>query len=950
MPDSFSNAYDPKIVEENCYRFWEDEGFFHADPTSQKPSYCIILPPPNITGSLHMGHALVDAVQDVLIRWKRMNGFETLWMPGLDHAGISTQTVVEKQLMRTQGKKRKDFSREEFLEHVWHWKEQNEKQIISQLKKLGCSCDWSRQRFTMDEPSNKAVRTIFKKMFDQGLIYRGDYLVNWDPVTQTALADDEVEYEEISSFLWYFDYPLEDGSSHITIATTRPETMLGDVAVAVSPKDERYKKFVGKKIKLPITGRLIPIIEDHFVDPDFGTGAVKITPAHDPNDYEIGLRHHLDMINIMTPEGKINDVAPEFSKLSMQEARSAVVNYMKKNHFLKKVEPHLLRVGISYRSKAVIEPYLSKQWFACMSVFKDKLLNAVKNREIKMIPSSFENTYYHWISNLRDWCISRQLWWGHRIPIWYHVSNPDKMICYDGEDLPEEVKKDPDQWKQDEDVLDTWFSSALWPFSTLGWPEKTLELEKFYPTSVLVTGHDILFFWVARMIMMGEFALGEKPFHETFLHGLIYGRSYWRVDDEGSVHYLLPEERVSYDMGNPLPKGVFSKWEKMSKSKGNIIDPIEIIDSFGADAMRMALLSALTHARQIDLDRRRFEEYKNFANKFWNSARFVFMNLNAQNNLEELSSENLSQGLNKNLLRLEDHWILSRFNQTILDVTHHLSVYEFDKAIHACYSFYWDEFCSYFVEFSKPYLFGKIFGFQERENKQKLLAILLLGCLRLFHPFVPFITEEIFQKMKKKFSALYKNKALDFYTQEAIESLSQEACMVSLYPRAQKQDISEEANNRFKKISSIIYHIRNIRGDLQLPPSIQCDIYFTSKENSPLFHLLKDNSHLISSLIKVKNYYFETEEPRLNFASTAVFEDITITIPLPEEMKTKEIDRLKNQTTKLVRQIDSLKAKLDNKLFVEKAPPSLIETTQLALEEHEKILCELKKKLSTLQT
>ncbi len=589
-------AYTPKDVEEKWYTFWESKGFFKADSHSSKPAYCISIPPPNVTGVLHMGHALVDTLQDVLVRWKRMSGFEALWVPGTDHAGIATQTVVERHLMATTGKRRKEFSREDFLDHVWKWKEQSQSQILSQLKKVGCSCDWSRLAFTMDDKRNRAVRTMFKKMFDDKLIYRGDYLVNWDPVTQTALADDEVEYEERDSFLWYFRYPLSDHSGHIVIATTRPETMLGDTAIAVSPNDERYHQFVGKTAIQPMAKRPIPIITDRFVDPAFGTGAVKITPAHDPNDYEMGLSHKLPFINVLTPDGRMNENAGQFAGMTKEEARTAVVEGMRDLGLLLKIEPHKNRVGISYRSKAVIEPYLSKQWFVRMTKFKPLLRSVVEEKKVRLIPSNWENTYFHWIDNLRDWCISRQLWWGHRIPIWYRKDDPEVMICYDGPDVPPEVRKDPEAWVQDEDVLDTWFSSSLWPFSVLGWPDHTDDLKKFYPNSTLITGHDILFFWVARMILMGEYALNTPPFPETFLHGLIYGKSYWRIQKDGSVAYATPQERLSFDLGEPIPSNVHSKWEKMSKSKGNIIDPLEIIESYGTDAMRMGLCASATHA------------------------------------------------------------------------------------------------------------------------------------------------------------------------------------------------------------------------------------------------------------------------------------------------------------------------------------------------------------------
>ncbi|NDE82617.1 MAG: valine--tRNA ligase, partial [Chlamydiia bacterium] len=577
-----AKAFESKLIEDKWSAFWQTNQCFVANPSSSKPAFSLVMPPPNVTGVLHMGHALVNTLQDVLTRWKRMQGFEVLWMPGTDHAGIATQTVVERNLIAQTGKRRKDFSREEFLDHVWDWKNKSQDSILQQLKKLGCSCDWSRLCFTMDEPRNKAVKAAFKKFYDDGLIYRGDYLVNWDPITQTALADDEVEHEEKDSFLWYFRYPLaHDPSQSITVATTRPETILGDVAVAVNPSDPRYSNVIGKNLTLPITGRLIPIIADYSVEIGFGTGAVKITPAHDPNDYEMAGRHNLAMINIMTPDGKINEQGLEFEGLPMQEARVKIVDKMGRLGFLEKIEPHKLRVGISYRSKAIIEPYLSKQWFVKMSGFKPILRNLVETKQIRLIPENWENTYFHWIDNLRDWCISRQLWWGHRIPIWYNKHDPEKIICYTGDIIPEEVALHPDQWEQDEDVLDTWFSSALWPFSTMGWPENSDELKKFYPTSTLITGHDILFFWVARMVLMGAYLTDAPPFKETFLHGLIYGKSYWKTAKDGSIAYITGDDRRSYDLGKPLPAGVQYKWEKMSKSKGNIIDPLEIIEDFG---------------------------------------------------------------------------------------------------------------------------------------------------------------------------------------------------------------------------------------------------------------------------------------------------------------------------------------------------------------------------------
>lgn len=943
-------SYSPHDVEQKWYKYWEEKHFFSASPNHSKPPYCIVLPPPNVTGALHMGHALVDTVQDTLIRWKRMSGYEALWIPGVDHAGIATQTVVEKHLIATTGKRRKDFSREEFLSHVWSWKDHYEQNIIGQLKKVGCSCDWDKGRFTMDEASNKAVKCMFKKMYDEGLIYKGDYLVNWDPVSQTALADDEVEHEEKEGFLYHIRYPIADSNEYIIIATTRPETLLGDVAVAVSEKDPRYAHVLGKHLILPIVGRMIPIIADHYVDPAFGTGAVKITPAHDFNDYEVGLRHHLPMINIMTPDGKINENGKEFQGLSMPEAREAICQKLQQEGFLVKKEPHQHRVGISYRSKAVIEPYLSKQWFIKMSHFKKPLLNAIKQKKIKMIPEHWESTYFHWIENLRDWCISRQLWWGHQIPIWYNIKDPSIMICYDGEGVPEEVKNHPELWKQDEDVLDTWFSSGLWPFSTLGWPEKTDLLKKFYPTSVLVTGHDILFFWVARMILMGEYALGEVPFHETFLHGLIYGKSYLKENKDGTFSYLSAKEKIDYDLGKPIPKEISSKWEKMSKTKGNVIDPLEIIDSYGADAMRMALLSSLTHARQIDLDRRRFEEFKNFANKMWNSARFVFMNLEATpSGLPELTSHELSRGLDLSLCSVEDHWILNTLNETISQGLNHLKNYEFDKVSSLFYAFFWDKFCAYYLEIAKPVLFGKAKSPEERSNKQKILLIVLLASIRLMHPLAPFITEEIFQRLKARFPECNACDDLDVYTKDALEALASKACIVAPYPTVLPSFAAKEVAEDFASLDSIVYQIRNIRGEMQMPPQVACDVHFVGCNASKLKKLLESNKLFITALVKIGHIVFTEAAPEnVGFATSVPIQDIQMVIPLPAELREKEIHRLRSLLDKLYLQKEDLEKKLANKEFTEKAPAHLVDKMRQQLQECLEKTADLNNKLESL--
>lgn len=945
-------AYEAKTIDTKWYQFWEGHRFFQADPLSPKPSYCIVIPPPNVTGVLHMGHALVNTLQDILIRWKRMQGFEALWVPGTDHAGISTQTVVERHLIRTYGKKRKDYTREEFLAHVWEWKEKSESRIIEQLKRLGSSCDWSRLRFTMDEGNNRAVRTMFKKLFDDGLIYRGDYLVNWDPVTQTALADDEVEYEERQSFLWHIKYPLADGSGFVHIATTRPETMLGDTAVAVAPGDERYTALVGKQIRLPLVNRLIPIIADHHVDPTFGTGVVKVTPAHDPNDYQMGRDHGLPFINIMTPDGCINANGGQFEGLTMAEAREAVVESLRKEGWLEKVEPHINRVGVSYRSKATIEPYLSKQWFVRMEKFAKRLREIVVEGETRLIPSNWESTYFHWIDNLRDWCISRQLWWGHRIPIWYHREDPNRLICYDGADLPEEVRANPDQWIQDPDVLDTWFSSALWPFATLGWPDQTPDLAKFYPNSTLVTGHDILFFWVARMLAMGDYAMGEVPFPESFLHGLIYGKSYWRNRPEGGVLYVTEQERLDYDLGKPVPKDVFSKWEKMSKSKGNIIDPLEMIDQYGTDAVRMALCASATQARQIDLDRRRFEEFKNFANKIWNGARFVLLNLqeNEAQGTSGLGAKDFSQGIDESILALEDRWILSTLNRTVQSVNRHLEHYEFDQAALEAYDFFWKEFCAYYVEISKPVLFGKAGTAQERTNKQKLLVIVLCQAIRLMHPMAPFITEELFHILKDQLEGIEIIPHSDPYTRECIQALLSPACIVAPFPQVvRSSDLNPEIDQTFALMEQVIYTIRNIRGEMKLSPGTATDVYIIGQADDPEWQTVQNNALMITALVRTQKIVVETREPSLGFVCTGVYHSLKIILPLPEELLKQELLRLTKEKEKLLISLDKLRTQLANPDFVSKAPAQLIEKQQQQLTQGEKELEEISLKLSSFQ-
>ncbi|MEM7174895.1 MAG: valine--tRNA ligase [Chlamydiota bacterium] len=931
--EDLPKQYNPDLTEEKWYAFWQQKGCFHADPSSGKPPYCLVMPPPNVTGVLHMGHALVNTLQDIVVRWRRMMGDEVLWVPGLDHAGISTQTVVEKDLIAKEGKRRTDLDRDQFLARVWKWKEERSGQIVDQLKRLGCSCDWMRERFTMDEDASLAVRTLFKKLFDDGLIYRGDYLVNWDPVTQTALADDEVEYEEKEGHLWYFNYPFKEGEGHITIATTRPETMLGDVAVAVSPRDERYRAVIGKKVLLPIVNRELPIIADQAVDPEFGTGAVKITPAHDPNDYEIGCRHHLPMINILHPDATLNENGLEYEGLSVEEARSHIVARIKEIGFLEKTESHHHRVGVSYRSKAIIQPFLSKQWFIRMAPFKDKLIAAVKEGKVRMIPKNWESTYFHWIENLRDWCISRQLWWGHRIPIWYHRDDPNRILCYAKTGRPPEVIKDPASWRQDDDVLDTWFSSALWPFSALGWPHKTRELNLFYPNATLITGHDILFFWVARMIMMGEYAMGEVPFKETVLQGLIYGKSYFRKEPNGGVTYASAEEKKQYDLGNTPPAGIHAKWEKMSKSKGNVIDPIEIIDLYGADAMRMALTASATQSRQIDLDRRRFEEFRNFANKIWNGARFVLINMT-------LSSEELMTGIDFSLLTLEDKWMLSSLNRVIQKMERYLSESTFDRFAMQSYTFFWDEFCADYVEIAKPLLSKKIGTEDERLNKQKLLITVLVQALLLMHPVAPFITEEVFSQIKTRFPKL-RAATPDRYTEVTVRALRSVACAVAPYPTVICETaIDQTVEQQFQTIKSIAHAVRQIRAEMQLPRHIASDLIIRG-DNDDALNLITKQSNLLKALVPLYNITANPAKDPTGFTSSTYVNGVKLILPLPTELEAKEKRRLAKEQTKVEQAIVALEQQLANEDFVANAPKDIVSKQRLKLSE-------LKTKLSDI--
>lgn len=922
--DRLKQPYNPLETEK------EIEFNFSSDPLSKKPPYCIIMPPPNVTGTLHMGHALVTTIQDTLIRFHRMNGFETSWIPGTDHAGIATQSVVEKKLFKETGKRRADFSREEFLSHVEEWKDLHKDRIRNQIKKMGASADWGKERFTLDKEATMSVRTVFKKMYDDGLIYRGDYLVNWDTHLQTALADDEVEYEEKDGNLWYFSYPVEGLNETLVIATTRPETMLGDTAVAVNGCDERYKHLIGKMVRLPLSDRLIPIIKDHYVDKEFGTGAVKITPAHDFNDYEIACRHNLPLINIMNIDGTVNQNGGAFQGMTMLEARANVVERMKDLNHLVKVEIRSHRVGVSYRSKSIIEPLLSKQWFVKMESFKDKLLSAVFDGKIEIVPKEWEKTYRHWIENLRDWCISRQLWWGHRIPIWYDKEDESKMICHIGEDLPKEVKLHPEKYRREEDVLDTWFSSALWPLTCLGWPNNTLELKKFYPTAVLVTGHDILFFWVARMILMGEYANKDVPFKKVFLHGLIFAKSYWRKDEEGNINYLDKEEWIRFERGEKIPAGVEFKWEKMSKSKGNIINPLDIIEEYGTDALRLALISSVTTAKQIDLDFRKFEESKNFANKLWNGSSFVIQNIFTY----------LTADFEEQSFKVEDRWILSKFSKAIESAHAAIGSFNFSDLSSNLYDFFWNDFCAYYLEISKPYLYGKVGSEKEKNTKKWLLFTILTGVIKLYHPVAPFITEELFsilQDLQKGIT--YPNHPLLLQVKETYE---QKECALTSLPICHMKDANAE--EIFKNLQQTLYSIRNMRQETNIPPGEMVKIHIETENPD-----LEMNKNVLFALTKIDSIdFYETMPVNNSPSSVAILPNVKIILFIPESLLVKEKVRLQKALEKTIKSLENTKNQLSNKDFIERAPKELLEEKQSLLNSLLETKTEIESKLTSL--
>ena len=875
-----SKAFEPRQAEKRLYDYWLKKNLFHAKDKSKAQAFSIVIPPPNVTGMLHMGHALNNTLQDVIIRFKRMQGFNTLWMPGMDHAGIATQNVVEQELAK-EGLSRHDLGRDKFIARVWKWKEKYGGVIINQLKRLGCSCDWERERFTMDEGLSQAVREVFVRLYNDGLIYQGDYIVNWCPRCHTAISDLEVEFKQDASFLWNIRYPFAEGHGEIIVATTRPETMLGDTAVAVNPQDKRYKDKVGRYVILPLVNKKIPIIADEYVTMDFGSGAVKITPGSDPNDFAMAQRHNLEIITIMDGKGIINENGGIYKGQDRYEARKSVITDLEKGKYLVSTEPYTHSVGQCYRCKTDIEPMVSKQWFVKIKPLAKQAIAAVVKGKTKIIPNTWEATYFEWMNNIRDWCISRQLWWGHRIPVWY-CDNCGKIIV---------TTNDPDKCpdcgggslRQDEDVLDTWFSSALWPFSTLGWPAKTPALKTFYPTTLLVTGFDILFFWVARMMMMGLYVMKEVPFKDVYLHAL--------VRDE--------------------------KGEKMSKSSGNIIDPLVMIEKYGTDAFRFTLAAYTAQGRDVRMSPERIEGYKFFVNKIWNAARLTFANL------EDYDEEDVISGKDS----LPDKWIKAKLNKAIEEVTKSLDEYRFNDAAAVIYRFIWHEFCDWYLELSKPALYGKADS-PQRQVAQRTLHDVFKATLKLLHPFMPFITEELWQKM--------------------IES-AENSIMISQFPAPNKAWKDEKAEKEMQLLMDIITSIRNIRGEMQIPPSRKLQVLI-SENDGHVINTIKNGKDYIINMANLETLRVEADLVEPKGVATGVIGSTKIFVPLAGIVDTTgEKARLQKEITKIEKDLQQCSKKLANRDFLEKAAEAVIKKEEEKLKEFKERHAALEAALKKIQ-
>jgi valyl-tRNA synthetase len=858
-PKVLDKSYDPRRVEEKWYRYWMEHGYFRADENSDRNPYSIVIPPPNVTGVLHIGHALNNTLQDILVRFKRMEGYNVLWMPGTDHAGIATQNVVEKQLLE-EGLDRHILGREKFIERVWRWKEQSGGTIISQLKKLGASCDWSRERFTMDEGLSEAVKEVFVRLYQEGLIYRSHYIINWCPRCQTALSDLEVEHQEILGKLYHLKYPFKGGDRFVVVATTRPETMLGDTAVAVNPEDERYREVIGKKVILPVLSREIPIIADLYVDIEFGTGALKITPAHDFNDFEIGLKHGLEQIKVINEEGRMNENAGPYRGLDRFECRRQMVEDFERSGVLIKTEDYRHMVGHCYRCKTIVEPNLSLQWFVRMKPLAQPAIEAVREGRTRIIPSVWEKTYFEWMENIRDWCISRQIWWGHRIPAWYCDACGDVIVA---KEEPISCSKcGSDRLRPETDVLDTWFSSALWPFSTMGWPKETEELKVFYPTSVLVTGFDILFFWVARMMMMGLKFMGDVPFREVYIHGLVR-------DERG---------------------------EKYSKTRGNVVDPLDLIDRFGADALRFTLAALTMPGSDLKLSEARTEGYRHFVNKIWNASRFALMNL-GDFRIDEIPLRNIDE------YSLPNRWVRGRLNQAIREVKRSLEDYKFNEASHTLYQFIWHEFCDWYLELIKPYLYQS----QDVKTKtltQETLFIVLDAALRMLHAFMPFVTEEIWQQLQ--------------------EGRDNKTMMKAGYPEPDPRFDDEQVQDEMGLVIEIITALRNIRGEMNVPPGEQITVILRTK-GVEVEKRIRKNQMFIENLPRVKELKIGGRIEKPPYNAFAVVRDVEIFVPMDRSRMEEEVRRLQKEMLKIEKEIMLTEKKLSNEQFLSHAPVDVVE-------------------------
>jgi len=864
MAKEMAKAYNPKEVEDKIYDFWQEGNYFHAEVDKDKKPYTIVMPPPNITGQLHMGHALDNTLQDILIRWRRMQGYSALWLPGTDHASIATEAKIV-EAMRKEGITKEDLGREKFLERAWEWKKEYGGRIVSQLKKMGSSCDWERERFTMDEGCSKAVKEVFVRLYNKGLIYRGERIINWCPHCKTSISDAEVEFEEQAGHFWHLRYPLTDGSGYLELATTRPETLLGDTAVAVNPSDERYKDLVGKTLTLPLVGREIPIVADDYVDVDFGTGVVKITPAHDPNDFQVGLRHNLPVINVMTDDAKIVEDYPKYAGMDRYEAREAIVKDLDEGGFLVKVEKHDHNVGTCYRCHSTVEPRVSKQWFVKMDELAGPAIECVKSGKTKFVPERFNKIYYHWMENIRDWCISRQLWWGHRIPAYYCDECGEVTVA---KEMPEKCPKcGCTHLHQDEDTLDTWFSSALWPFSTLGWPDKTPELDYYFPTNTLVTGYDIIFFWVARMIFSSVEQMNSQPFDTVFIHGI--------VRDENGV--------------------------KMSKSLGNGIDPLLVIDQYGADALRMFLATGNSPGNDMRYSEKRVEACRNFANKLWNASRFVHMNIDDYNVKNELPAT----------LETEDKWILHTLNNVAKEVNENLEKFELGIALSKIYDFIWNSYCDWYIELCKARLQSE--G-ETAQNARQVLIYVLDKILKLLHPFMPFITEEIWQTIP--------------------HDTEGKTVMLEKYPEYDPSlDFKAEAEEMMKVMEAITA-IRTQRNEMNVPPSKKAKLFIATA----IPETFSNGEQFFKKLASASEVEI-SDSFDIDGAVTVVTSDAKIYIPMEELVdKEAELKRLNKELKQVEKMLAQDEGKLNNPGFMSKAPEKVIEKIKgQAEKEREKI-------------